>query len=193
MPRLVLASRSPRRSELLSAAGIEFTVRFTADAAEAWHEGESPVSYARRVASAKAEGVAAQVDEALILAADTTVWTHENSRPMGKPRDRDEARRMLTLLTRGREHWVTTAFVLLDTEHTDEARVAHETTTVWMRRLSAEQVERHLDAGEWTDKAGGYGIQGAAAAVVERIEGSYTNVVGLPVAQVLIALDEVEP
>ena len=189
----MLASRSPRRSELLNSAGVAFTVHITNSVDEGWHKGETPVAYARRVARAKAESVLPEVDDALVLAADTTVWTHENAEPLVKPRDRDDARRMLTLLTRGREHWVTTAYVLVSTDNPEDIRVAHETTTVWMRRLTPDRVEAYLDTGEWTDKAGGYGIQGAAAGLVERIEGSYTNVVGLPLAQVLEAIDEVTP
>ena len=193
VPRLVLASRSPRRAELLRNAGLDFTVRPSTEPELSWREGETPVHYARRVARAKADSVAEFVEDVLILAADTTVWTHENAEPLGKPRDRDEARRSLTLLTRGREHWVTTAFVLFDTTRPVPARVEHETTTVWMRRLDAQQIEAYLDTREWNDKAGGYAIQGVAGSLVLRVEGSYSNVVGLPVAQVLDALDEVDP
>lgn len=150
------------------------------DVDEGWRKGEKPVAYARRVARAKAESAAKNVDAALVLAADTTVWTHEDAEPLGKPADRDEARRMLTLLTRGREHFVTTAYVLLDTEAPGDADVAHETTRVLMRRLNADQVERYLDTGEWQDKAGGYAIQGPGALVIEGVLGCYYNVVGLP-------------
>jgi septum formation protein len=192
VPRLVLASRSPRRAELLRSAGIDFTVSMSTDVDESWNKGETPVQYARRVARAKAESAAKNVDDALVLSADTTVWTHENAEPLGKPTDRDDARRMLTLLTRGRAHFVTTAYVLLDTNAPENASVAHETTAVSMRRLDADQVEDYLDTGEWHDKAGGYAIQGHAAGLVASLEGSYTNVVGLPLAQVLEALDELE-
>lgn len=192
MPRLVLASRSPRRAELLRSAEIEFTVALSIDVDEAWKKGETPVQYARRVARAKAESAADHVDDALVLAADTTVWTHENAEPLGKPTDRDDARRMLTLLTRGREHFVTTAFVLLDTRAPDQASVAHETTKVSMRRLNSDGIDNYLDTGEWNDKAGAYAIQGHAAGLVSSIEGSYTNVVGLPLAQVLEALEAFE-
>jgi septum formation protein len=172
---------------------LEFTVRPSSEPEASWRGGETAVHYARRVARAKADSVASDLSDVLILAADTTVWTHENAEPLDKPRDKSDARRMLTMLTRGREHWVTTAYVLLDTNAPAQARVAHETTTVWMRRLDAEGIEAYLDSGEWNDKAGAYAIQGLAGCLVLRLEGSYSNVVGLPIAQVLDALDEVTP
>jgi septum formation protein len=184
VPRLVLASRSPRREELLRSAGLSFTVRPASDADESWHPGEHPVAYARRIALAKAQSVAATLDDAVVLAADTTVWIADGERPIGKPETREDALEMLGRLS-GREHRVTTAYLLIDTRDREHLRTGEETSRVWMRRLGRDELDAYLDGGEWRDKAGGYAIQGAAAGFVTRIEGSYTNVVGLPLAQVV--------
>lgn len=190
-PELILASGSPRRAELLTAAGLVFHVQPVA-LDEQRRPGEAPEDMCRRLAVAKARSVAAAHPRAAVLGADTTVWFDREGDPLGKPRDRTEARRMLGRLTGGEPHFVTTGYALVGPAvagDTTGDRVGHETTRVFMRRLPAAAIEALLDAGEWSDKAGGYAIQGAAAALVTRIEGSYTNVVGLPVAQVLDALD----
>ncbi len=178
MPRLVLASASPRRAELLRGAGLAFTVA-PADCDETPHADEDPVALARRLARAKATAIA----DALVLAADTVVWIDART-VLGKARDRDEAAAFLNALA-GREHAVTTGWALAGAG-VDE--VHHETTTVEFRPLAAAEIDAYLATGEWTDKAGAYGIQGAAAGFVLRIAGSYTNVVGLPLAQVLARL-----
>jgi septum formation protein len=196
---LVLASASPRRAELLRSAGLDFLVR-PVDCDESWRSGEAPIDYALRVAAAKAELAAKVLVEdgwvdAWVLAADTTVWLHEDREPLGKPADREQARAMLRMLTSGRPHRVTTACVLLAAGRACEAEPVIETAEVWMRSFADAEFERfigpYLDAGDWTDKAGGYAIQGRAAGLVERIVGSYTTIVGLPLAQVLARLDEV--
>lgn len=194
---LVLASASPRRAELLRSAGVEFIVR-PVDCDESWHAGESPVAYVERVAAAKADA-AAKLDEwlvgTLILAADTTVWLDETSEPLAKPRDRAHAGEMLRALTSGRPHFVSTAcaFARVGAQPAVIATLT-ETTRVHMRRLSdaafARFIDPYLDASDWTDKAGAYAIQGRAAMLVEAIEGSYTTVVGLPLAQVVARLEE---
>lgn len=185
---LLLASGSPRRAELLRSAAIEFTV-LPVNTDESWREGETPVNYARRVAREKVDAAAASKPGMLILGADTVVWLDPKQPPLGKPRDRRHAHEQLRSLTSGEPHFVTTAYVLRDTS-VDPPRehIEDETTRVWMRKLTDEEIETHLDAGEWQDKAGGYGIQAHAAALVTRIKGSYTNVVGLPLAQVVEAL-----
>ena len=119
------------------------------------------------------------------LAADTVVWSATTAEPLGKPRDREHARQGLRQLV-GADHFVTTAWALARPGHAPDLH--HETTRVWMRPLPDDELERYLDTDEWRDKAGGYGIQGHAAGLVTRVEGSYTNVVGLPLAQVLAAL-----
>ena len=196
MTRLVLASASPRRAELLRSAGLEFDVR-PAEIDESWRPGENPLAYVERVAQAKALAAAALAppgEAALILAADTTVWLDADAEPLAKPRDRDHAAQMLRALTRGAPHRVTTACVFARAGHDAPAARVTETTLVRMRALSDRQFEAfigpYLDAAAWSDKAGAYAIQGRAAGLVEAIEGSYTAVVGLPLAQVLATLEQ---
>jgi septum formation protein len=192
-PLLVLASASPRRAELLRSAGIEFVVR-PVDCDESWRAGESPLAYVGRVAAAKALALDEDLPpDTLILAADTTVWLDEDAEPLAKPVDRAHATAMLRALTRGRPHSVSTACAFARPGRTLVATLT-ETTRVHMRSLSDAQfdqfIEPYLDADDWTDKAGAYAIQGRAAALVEAIEGSYTNVVGLPLAQVVAQLEQ---
>jgi septum formation protein len=174
--KLVLASRSPRRAALLSAAGIEFTVR-TADIDETPRAGEDPMNYVLRLAEEKACAVACGADET-ILAADTTVVL--DGEILGKPVDRADAARMLRALSE-RKHEVMTGVCLLSPQRTVcEACV----TAVWFAPLTAAEIEEYVASNEPMDKAGAYGIQGVASRYIDRIEGSYTNVVGLPVTLV---------
>jgi septum formation protein len=195
VPTLVLASASPRRAELLRSAGVEFIVR-PVDCDESWRAGESPITYVERVAAAKALAGAALDGlprNALILAADTTVWLDDDAEPLAKPNDRAHATAMLRALTRGRAHSVSTACAFARPDRSLVAALT-KTTRVHMRSLSDTQFQAwitpYLDAGDWTDKAGAYAIQGRAAALVEAIEGSYTGVVGLPLAQVVAQLEQ---
>lgn len=198
---LILASASPRRAELLRSAGVEFTV-FAVDCDESWQPGERAVHYATRVAAAKAIAAAEllreRVPAPLILAADTTVWFGAEQEPLQKPTDRRHAAAMLRQLTGGEPHRVTTACVFARPDH-DPVVITEfaVTTTVRMRTLDERRfaafLEPYLDAGDWTDKAGGYAIQGRAAGLVESIAGSYTNVVGLPLAEVLTELEALMP
>lgn len=173
---LILASASPRRSELLRAAGYDFVVR-VADVDEAVRTGESPDSYVRRVAIDKARAAGPRPDE-FVLAADTTVVV--DGVILGKPIDSVDAVRMLTLLA-GRAHEVLTGVCLLRPADVD-VRVA--ATRVEFLPMSAGEIAWYVASGEPMDKAGAYGIQGRAARFVSRVEGSYSNVVGLPVAVV---------
>lgn len=184
----MLASRSPRRAELLRSVGARFEVR-TGTCNELWEAGETPVAYAERTASDKLRACPREPGE-LRLAADTVVWIDEASAPLGKPADRDEARRMLGQLQRASWHHVTTAFAVDATPDAGDAHfdVLAVTTRVQFRALVAQELTSYLDSGEWSDKAGGYGIQAGAASFVPAIEGSYTNVVGLPLAEVVVAL-----
>lgn len=175
---LVLASASPRRAALLRAAGVGFVVEPTA-ADEAPLPGEDPPAYVRRVARAKA----ALATRTPALAADTTVAL--DGRVLGKPADVAEAIAMLGSLS-GREHRVHTAVVL----RTRAGRLTRVVTTrVWFRPLTAADIDRYVATGEPLDKAGGYGIQGVGGSLVERVVGSYTNVVGLPLRETLELLD----
>jgi septum formation protein len=170
---LVLASRSPRRAELLEAAGIPFTVR-AADVDETALEGESPRDYVLRVAEEKARAVSGDI----ILAADTTVVL--GNEIMGKPKDAADAIRMLRALS-GQRHQVITGICLT---RGNEIIRDIESTDVWFSPLSDNEIKGYVASGEPMDKAGAYGIQGLASRFIDRIDGSYTNVVGLPVALV---------
>lgn len=183
---LVLASASPRRADLLRGAGREFVVA-AVDADETWRAGEAPPDYAARVARAKASLALPHHPGAVILAADTTVW-RPGGPPIGKPGDRAEAAAMLAALAGG-SHRVTTAYALVDARGAAPIWLEGQVTTeVWMRELEGDEAAAYLDGEDWRGKAGGYGIQSAAAGIVTRIEGSYTAVVGLPLAEVLVAL-----
>jgi septum formation protein len=182
MQRLVLASASPRRQELVRSVGLTFVVD-PADVDEREHVGETPVDYVARVANAKAAVVTARRDDrAVVLAADTTVDV--DGAILGKPADDDDARRMLRLMS-GRTHLVHTAIVCAS-----RAGVVSDvvTTAVTFTPLTERTLDRYLALGEHRDKAGAYGIQGAAGAFVERIHGSPTNVIGLPLAQTIVLL-----
>ena len=179
---LILASASPRRRELLGQLGIPFDV-VPSDVPEVAEPGESPADFARRVARAKASDVAHGRPGAFVLGADTVVIA--SGVMFGKPADRADARRMLTRLS-GSTHRVLTAVALIGPEGTvDELAVE---TAVEFRPLSEAEVEAYLDSGEPFDKAGAYAVQGGAAQFVTRIEGSYSNVVGLPLDEVTTLL-----
>jgi septum formation protein len=179
---LILASQSPRRRELLRAAGFEFTVR-TMEVDESVEGGESPLHYVQRLAEKKALAVPMQADE-VILAADTTVAL--GSEILGKPCDDDDARRMLEKLS-GRRHEVYTG-VCIRTAEIVTSRVS--CTGVWFEEMSAAEIEAYVRSGEQLDKAGAYAIQGLASKFIPRIDGSYSNVVGLPVDLVYRMLRE---
>jgi len=180
---LILASASPRRADLLRAAGIPFDVR-AANVDETPREGERPGAYVERLAVEKANAVAAAVPDQPVLAADTAVVIE--GRILGKPIDAADAARMLRLLS-GRRHEVVTGVCLLTpaprgADH--EQRVSVSTTGVWFAPLDPDELAWYVATGEPLDKAGGYAIQGYASRFVTAIEGSYSNVVGLPVSVV---------
>jgi septum formation protein len=181
--KVVLASRSPRRAELLAAAGIEFTVR-VADVDEAPLEGEVPRDYVLRIAEMKARAVHATADE-IVLAADTTVVL--GNEIMGKPSDAADAARMLRALA-GNRHEVITAICL---RRGSKVETDIASTSVWFAPLSEAEIADYVASGEPMDKAGAYGIQGLASKFIDRIEGSYSNVVGLPVALTYRRLREI--
>ena len=173
---LVLASGSPRRAELLRQAGIRFEVSVP-DVDETLHPGEAPEAYVRRLAAAKARHVAASHPGRPVLGADTTVVV--DGQVMGKPYDAADAARMLGQLS-GRSHLVLTGVCLIGPA--GETRIDAAVTTVEFRALQAAEIGEYVDSGEPMDKAGGYAIQGGAAGFVTRLDGEYSNVVGLPVA-----------
>lgn len=172
--RLVLASASPRRRALLAGAGFEFEVR-PADIDETPLAGESPAAYVRRLSVEKSAAVL-RPDE-LVIAADTTVEL--DGAILEKPVDDDDAARMLRLLS-GRSHHAHTGVTVVGPDALETTVVS---TVVTFVDLTDHMVRWYLATGEANDKAGAYGIQGAAAAFVERIDGSVTNVIGLPLAE----------
>lgn len=184
--RLILASASPRRAEILRDAGYHFTVLSSA-VDEAPFAGESANDLVLRLAEAKAELAAARaVGPAIIIAADTEVVL--DGHIFGKPRSSDDARRMLTKLS-GRTHAVLTGVCLIRLP--DAERISFvDTTLVTFAPFSDEEITCYLATGEPHDKAGAYAIQGYAARYIPRIEGCYFNVVGLPLARLQQALTE---
>lgn len=178
-PRLILASASPRRAELLHAARIDFDV-MPAHVDESVLPGEGPVGHVTRLAEAKALTVKEQAGgERPILAADTVVVVDD--RILGKPAGEHDARRMLRLLS-GRTHEVITGVCLACPA--GDVLLEHATTTVEFCPLTNAEVDAYVASGEPADKAGAYAIQGLASRFITRVDGSYTNVVGLPVALV---------
>ncbi|MBK1630863.1 septum formation protein Maf [Thiohalocapsa halophila] len=185
-PRLILASKSPRRRELLRQIGLTAEVR-SADVDESPARGEAPADYVLRIALAKARAVRAALGRGTaarpVLAADTAVICDD--RILGKPADAAEAARMLALLS-ARTHQVLTGVALLGAAE----RTVVSSTRVWLRAVSAAEAAVYWASGEPQDKAGGYGLQGLGAVFVERLEGSWSGVVGLPLfetAQLLAA------
>jgi len=180
--KLILASGSPRRSELLRVAGLDFEVRVP-DIPETVRPGEGPAVFAERMALEKARTIDCGPDE-IVLAADTVVCCA--GAILGKPRDAAEAVAMLERLS-GRWHEVVTGFCL---RSAGKETVRSVVTRVEFRSLGREEIEAYVRGGEPMDKAGAYAIQSGAAGMVRRIEGSHTNVIGLPVCEVLEALKE---
>ncbi len=182
---LILASASPRRAELLSAAGFRFSVS-PVEVDERPLDDEPPRDYVLRVAREKARACAAPAD-AVVLAADTTVIV--DGRILGKPEDAADAARMLRLLS-GRVHQVLTG-VTLRRGGTEASAV--ESTAVTFDRMTEDEIAWYAATPEPADKAGAYAVQGLASRFVLRIDGSYSNVVGLPVATVRRLLAELSP
>jgi len=175
MTRLVLASASPRRAALLREAGWAFEVA-PVDLDETLRPGETAEAYVDRLAQAKAAAAASKDPDAVVLGADTTVVVQ--GQVLGKPRDSADAARMLRLLS-GRTHDVLTGICL----RKDLRSLVHvESSRVRIAALSDAEIEWYIGTGEPFDKAGGYAVQGLASRFIEAIEGSYSNVVGLPVA-----------
>ena len=183
IPMLVLASASPRRQELLRSAGISFEVQ-PADIPENALPGEAAKDCAERLARDKALAVARRRPHDFVLGADTVVVV--DGQLLGKPTDAADAARMLRLLS-GREHQVITGVCLVVS---GQPTVASETTVVTVSEITEKDIADYVASGEPMDKAGAYAIQGLASRWIPRIEGDYSNVVGLPVALVLRMLRE---
>jgi septum formation protein len=187
-PGLILASSSPRRQELLREIGIPFQVH-AANINEDQIAGESPIDYALRLAREKAQAVAAQYPQSYVLGADTIVVI--DGEVLGKPKDHADAARMLRLLS-GRAHEVTTAVSLITPNTVTPSTIAQgtlaetraSTTKVYFREIAEAEIQQYVAGGEPMDKAGAYAIQGGASRWTDRIEGEFSNVVGLPLSLV---------
>lgn len=173
---LILGSASPRRLELLAQIGIVPDEVRPADIDETPISGETPRAYVRRLAEAKARAITPEPFD-VVLCADTTVAV--GTRIMEKPVDRDEAQKFLTLLS-GRRHQVITGVAV---RKGSKVSVRNVMTRVQFKRISEAEMTAYLDSEEWQGKAGGYAIQGRGAALIPSINGSYSNVVGLPLAE----------
>ncbi|MCA9905625.1 MAG: septum formation protein Maf [Anaerolineae bacterium] len=197
-PRFILASSSPRRRELLASLNIPFAV-IKPDVDETQHQGEPPLDYVERLSQEKAQAVAEQIAApALVLAADTIVLLAADTigifddEILGKPANENDARSMLRRL-RGRAHTVCTALTLRHMNGTQSARTLTRITqtTVYMRDYSEAEIDAYIATGDPFDKAGSYAIQHQGFHPVARIEGSQTNVVGLPIETLNAMLVEI--
>ena len=182
LPNIILASKSPRRADLLKQIGLEFEV-YPSEIEEP-KITTSPAIAVQEIARAKARTVAAKLDAGLVIGADTVVVI--NRQPIGKPENDAHAIEILTRLS-GNRHEVITGVALIDIKGKNEA-VWAEKTAVYFRELRQSEILAYIRSGESSDKAGAYGIQGRAGAFVERIEGCYFNVVGLPLASLTTQL-----
>ena len=187
-PTLVLASRSPRRHRLLKEAGVSFEI-MPADIPEEHRPGEQPEPFARRLSAEKALAVASRLgapEDRAVLGADTIVVIGESI--LGKPRDPDHAVELLGRLL-GEEHRVITAITLVTGPNRPPVTEAVQ-SRVTMRTASLEEIQDYVATGEPLDKAGAYALQGLGRRFVERVEGSETNVIGLPVEETLALLEQ---
>jgi septum formation protein len=182
--RVILASSSPRRHELLQLIGIPHQVR-PGEVDETHNVGEKPPEYAERLAQSKAQAVAKTDSDAIVIGADTIVVA--NGEIMGKPRDPDDAARMLSIL-QGRSHTVITA-VAVSCDGRTESDVEHVEVT--FRALDSDEIAAYIETGEPMDKAGAYGIQGYGATIVRRIDGDYFAVMGLSLVLLVELLEKV--
>jgi septum formation protein len=177
---LILASASPRRKDLLGRLGLCFEIA-PSDIDEAQEDGEKPEDHVRRLAHAKAAEVAPHYPGKWVLGADTIVVIDDTI--LGKPQDEAEARSMLSRLN-ARFHTVLTGYALVNASRPQEGTVRCVSSSVFIRELSPEEIAGYVKSGEPMDKAGSYAIQGLGSGIVERVTGSYTNVVGLPLCEV---------
>lgn len=182
--KLILASASPRRVDLLAMAGITPDAILPADIDETPLKGELPRDLCVRLARCKAEKIAAENPGAIVLGADTVVAC--GRRDLGKPADANDARRMLERLS-GRRHKVLGGLCVIDADGKAHTRVCE--STVAFSRLSRDDIDAYIDSGEWDGKAGGYAIQGLAAKFVKFMSGSHSNIVGLSVYDAVRLLD----
>ncbi len=185
MKKLILASSSPRRAELMKQIGLNFEIKVSS-VDETLLPGLSPPELVERLAERKAAAVARELNDGIVIGADTVVvW---RGQVLGKPLSEPEAFDMLAKL-QGGVHEVFTGVALIDAR-SGKVLVEHEKTRVFFRAMEEEEINRYVASGEPFDKAGAYGVQGLAAIFIKRLEGCYTNVVGLPLARLSVMLKE---
>lgn len=190
MYKVILASGSPRRKEILEQAGIEFIIKTSSK--EEVTESLDPEEMVKALALQKAQDVSEEVSEdTIIIGADTLVAI--DNKILGKPNSKEAARNMLKTL-QGKKHQVYTGVAVLiknkDTKKLDKVLTFSEVSQVWVQPMEDSQIEAYIDTGEPFDKAGGYGIQGRFAVHIEKIEGDYLNIVGFPIAKLYAVLRE---
>jgi septum formation protein len=185
MKKIILASGSPRRKELLEKIGLKFEVD-ASDCEEKINRSLTPEEIVRQLSIQKAQAVAARHDNAVIIAADTIGVI--GSRILGKPLNENEAGKMLTDIS-GKPHTVITGFTIYDTA-SKQIFTGTVSTVVYIKSLIRQEIEAYIRTGEPLDKAGAYAIQGKGAVFVEKIEGDYYNVMGLPLSALVEALRE---
>jgi septum formation protein len=185
MRKIVLASASPRRKELLQKIGLKFEVD-ASNCAEEIDPAMKPDEIVRRISAAKAKAVASRHKDAVIIAADTIGVI--GKKLLGKPHTAAEARKMLAQIS-GKSHKVITGFTVLDTA-TRKIVSGTVSTRVYIKKLNEKEIDAYVATGEPLDKAGAYGIQGLGAVIVEKIDGDYYNVVGLPLSALTEVLRE---
>lgn len=185
MKTIILASASPRRKELLEQIGLRFKVE-PADYQEPAYSGTEPHEFAKRISLEKANTVAVRHKDAIVIAADTFIVS--DGRLLGKPHTEIEARKMLEVIN-GRSHSVITGFSIIDIAVNKTLSRSVE-TKVYIKNLTLPEINAYVKSKEPLDKAGAYAIQGLGAVIVERIEGDYFNVVGLPLSALMEALKD---
>ena len=185
MKRIILASASPRRKELLEKIGLKFEVD-ASDCAEEIDPALEPDEMVHRISLAKAKSVTSRHKDTIIIAADTIGVI--GKKLLGKPHTADEARKMLAQIS-GKSHEVITGFTVLDTA-SNKVFSGTVNTKVYIKKLTGQEIAAYVRTGEPLDKAGAYGIQGLGAVIVEKIEGDYYNVMGLPLNALTNALKE---
>lgn len=187
MEKFILASASLRRIEMLQNLGLKFKQKVSWVDEEAYVDFYDPFKLAEKLAFAKAESVASDENSGIVIGADTIV-VYKNE-IMGKPQNRQDAERMLKRL-RGKSHSVISGIALINAE-TMEYKTSTEKTDVYFRDFNDSAAEAYLNTGEYVDKAGGYAIQGKGAVLVEKIDGCYNNVVGLPLGKLAQLLEKI--
>lgn len=183
--KIILASGSPRRKELLASLGLSFSI-IPSQVDETVPDDWTPAQVVEALSERKASDVAQTQEQGLVIGSDTIVVL--DGQVLGKPRDEEEAFAMLTRL-QGREHEVYSGLAIIDAA-TGETRIGHNMTKVKMKLLSPEKVKQYIASGEPMDKAGSYAIQGLGATLIERMEGDYFNVVGLSVSMLADYLEQ---